>query len=482
MSVGGTTTIKAPPAKSWGRREDCHYGWVMLVACTLATAASGTGHSFSIAPFVDGWMDLLRISRHTFSGIWTLTMLVSCLVSPFAGQLIDRHGSRRVLLLCIVPSIGSILWLSMMKTPVELSLAVTVNRIINADTLPLIGVTTLNRWFVKHRGRASTALGLVWAWLLEFPGVELKLIHWLGASGADLAVAAYVVLLVLICSVLWKDSPESVGLLPDFARPADEDRVLEKAPLGEAPAAANKSGDSEVSFTRRQATQTIMFWAVVLMQFSQNTLWQGCHLHLLDVLLVRGVDAAAAGGFYTAVAVARTATSLLFSCVIMDRLGRKSYLTIAMSTVPQLLVTLLLIGALGPKSWQPSMAIVLGFLYGIWGGMVTAASNVVYAQLFGRAHLGAITGLATGCMRVSGIIGPLLFGLARDWTGSYNLPLKSVMAFTLVAAAILIGTPMPQMPPEPSADNGPSPMGVEASVVGQALPANLDSANRKDSA
>jgi len=437
-------------AKPRGNAGRCHHGWVMLIGSVLATAASGTGHSFSVAPFVDGWMESLHLSRKAFSAIWTIAMMASCLVAPFMGAWIDRYGSRRVLILCMPGAIGSLVWLAVSSTPVELVVALALNRVLNADTLPLVGVTTLNRWFVKHRGRASTLIGLMWAWLLEFPAIEIQIKRSIGARGADLVMSAYVGSLVTVCCIIWRDTPESIGLLPDLAWPirneADDNThdALERAPLG-SPVSSQSAVLAEVCFTRAQAVKTCMFWSVVLMQFTQNALWQGCHLHLIDVLHLHGLDSVAAGLFYTAVAVSRTVVSLVFGCLIVDRLGRRSYMTLVASTLPQAFVILLLLGFLGPSTWKPWMAFVLGIFYGVWGGIVSAADSVVYAQLFGREHLGSITGSAKGVMRISGVVGPLFFGVARDWLGSYYFPLTSLMVLSFCSGTMLMLAPLPQV-------------------------------------
>eukprot|EP00425_Heterocapsa_triquetra_P020700 CAMPEP_0195140598 /NCGR_PEP_ID=MMETSP0448-20130528/161425_1 /TAXON_ID=66468 /ORGANISM="Heterocapsa triquestra, Strain CCMP 448" /LENGTH=86 /DNA_ID=CAMNT_0040178945 /DNA_START=71 /DNA_END=327 /DNA_ORIENTATION=- len=86
-------------------------------------------------------------------------MLMSSIAAPVEGQLIDKYGSGRVLLACIPASIGCLIWIGWASTPTELCIAVTLNRLINADTYPLLGTTTMNRWFVKRRGRASVVLG-----------------------------------------------------------------------------------------------------------------------------------------------------------------------------------------------------------------------------------------------------------------------------------------------------------------------------------
>ena len=98
----------AQPENDEKNSEGCHYGYAMLVAIVFVTASSAPGHSFSLAPFVDGWLLDLHVSRRTFSALWSFAMLSTTITSPIIGSLIDRVGCRRVLLACIPISVCTI--------------------------------------------------------------------------------------------------------------------------------------------------------------------------------------------------------------------------------------------------------------------------------------------------------------------------------------------------------------------------------------
>lgn len=421
----------------------------MLVASFLCSAASSSAHSFSYAPFIDAWMENLALSRSVISSFWTVAMLASAALMPFAGSLIDRKGARCVLMCCTPLSVGVTIWLGLVSTPVELCAAITVNRIVSADVLNLLSQTTLSRWFVRYRGRAATTLGVANAWFLEFPALEIHLQHALGrSSSVYAAIASYVAVLCLTCIAVWRDTPETVGLLPDLAHPEPgPSQVEDGAPLQ--PPAAEKPGGSaedvaEASYTRAEAMRTVLFWAVAMMQFNSAALWVAIHFNLIDILASKGTPRDAAASFYNAVSATRLVVSLLLNFLVVDRLGRRTYLLLAASAFPQLAIIALVLGFIGPQVWPAWMAVAFGLIYGCWGGVNSCVNNVVFAQLFGRAHIGAIAGFAKAFMLTAGGGGPLWFSIVKDATGSYAPALYCVLVSTLVFNVALCSAPMPQ--------------------------------------
>eukprot|EP00930_Biecheleria_cincta_P101008 TRINITY_DN92635_c0_g1_i1.p1 TRINITY_DN92635_c0_g1~~TRINITY_DN92635_c0_g1_i1.p1 ORF type:complete len:482 (+),score=37.30 TRINITY_DN92635_c0_g1_i1:130-1575(+) len=466
----------------------CHYGWVMLLACPLLHIASASGHSFALAPFIDGWMSDVHLSRSTISAFWTCAMLLSAVASPCIGSVIDRLGTHRVVLCCIPVSIGIVLWLSHISSPAGLLIGICINRVISADTLPLCAKIALNRWFIKHRGRASVVLGAATAWLLFFPGIEIQLQAWTGnRQQSYYFIALYVAILACPTALMWRDSPESVGLLPDLTRyePVGDDSKIDPED-GEKLAVAAGSpdltppacADVEVTLTRAEAVQTTMFWAIAISNINNSLLWVGCHFHLMDLFKIKGADSSDAGAFYTTVSIARLAISFSLGIFCLDRFKRRAYLLLVVQAVPQSIVILLLLGLLGPSVWQKWMIVLFALVYGSWGGISTAAGNVVYAQLFGRTHLGSITGFATAFCLAAGALGPEFMGVCKEFTGSYAPVLFFLLVSTQLSTILLLLAPIPNAAEssiqtgdigpsqEPHKPVGPTPQN-QATVIGR---------------
>ena len=78
----------------------------------------------------------------------------------------------------------------------------------------------------------------------------------------------------------------------------------------------------------------------------------------------------------------------------------------------------------------------LGVMNVAWG----ATGAVVWAQYYGREHLGAIGGAGMSIAIVGSSLGPMVMGVARDLMGSY-VPLFNLIAFLPLAVARLFARP-----------------------------------------
>ena len=82
------------------------------------------------------------------------------------------------------------------------------------------------------------------------------------------------------------------------------------------------------------------------------------------------------------------------------------------------------------SSWQ---AIVYVVISAAAVGLVNTTGTVIWANYFGRAHLGSIRGFATTVMVAFSALGALPFGFIYDWTGSYDMALWILMALPVAA-------------------------------------------------
>ena len=76
-----------------------HHGVWVLGACSLLTVATSAGHSTGINIFVEFFIRDLGVSRTAFSGIWTVALAISSVMTPIAGLVLDRYGVRNTMAL-----------------------------------------------------------------------------------------------------------------------------------------------------------------------------------------------------------------------------------------------------------------------------------------------------------------------------------------------------------------------------------------------
>ena len=83
-----------------------------------------------------------------------------------------------------------------------------------------------------------------------------------------------------------------------------------------------------------------------------------------------------------------------------------------------------------PYNRVSSILLILGM--GIAGGLFGVITSVTWPKLYGREHLGAISGLAMSFMVAGSAVGPWLFSLMEGIWGHYRYTGWFGMAFTLL--------------------------------------------------
>lgn len=70
-------------------------------------------------------------------------------------------------------------------------------------------------------------------------------------------------------------------------------------------------------------------------------------------------------------------------------------------------------------------------------GVCRNVASVAYANYFGRAHIGGITGIATSALVVGSAVGPFPFGLVRDLQGGFAAAFVASGGISLVLAVVV---------------------------------------------
>jgi MFS family permease len=75
-----------------------NFGWI-IVGISFITLALADGVWYSFSVFFVALLEEFRWSRSTAAGAFSLFVIVHSLIGPFAGDMVDRFGPRRVILL-----------------------------------------------------------------------------------------------------------------------------------------------------------------------------------------------------------------------------------------------------------------------------------------------------------------------------------------------------------------------------------------------
>lgn len=394
------------------------YGWVVLGVAGLAIFCSGPGQTYSVSVFVDPIIEDLGWSRTMVSGLYTAGSLTAAMAMIFVGRLLDRYGARIMLGIVVVLFSVVVAAMSLINHPVHLYLGFAGIRTLGQGSLTLIPTTLVAIWFVRLRGRATalTTLGMG-ASTASFP----PLIHWL-ISNSDWR-EAWIVLSIIVCALLLlpalllvRRSPESVGLLPDgVARP-------ESAWTG----AAGTSRPAEVSWQLGEAVRTRAFWLLLGAMSSPSIISTALMFHHISLMESRGI-----GTGMAAVVLSVIAPSVLVGSLAAGFLSDILPNRFIMAASQAFLAVSLTLALTVSHTWQ---AFLYGAVLGTGGGASMTTSAVIWANYYGRGHLGAIRGASQVGMVAFAAMGPLPFSLLLDVAGSYNSTFFALLAFPVLSA------------------------------------------------
>ena len=413
------------------RRLPFYYGWI-IVAVTFVTMGIGvnarTSFSLFFAPIIDefGW------DRGVTAGAFSFGFLVSAILSPLMGRLMDRTGPRTVMELGVL-LMGSGLLLAPLTTQ-PWHLYATIGCLVGAGSICLgySGQSLyLPNWFVRKRG---LAVGLAFAGvgigsIIILPWVQL-LIDRTGWRSASWAMGVLVLAVLVPLNLLLRKRPEDIGLLPDGDN---------------APTAATIPPPSNivdpawvaVDWTLGRAMRTARFWWISIGYFCGLYVWYAVQVHQTKYLVEIGFTSASAAwalGFVSLFGI----PGQIYLGHLSDRIGREWVWTIASLGFATCFAALIALQYAPTLLLVYVMVVVQGFLgYGF-----TSVLGAVVAEIFQGKHFGAIFGTITFSALSGGAVGPWVTGILHDIYGDYTLAfLIGIALSALSATAIWLAAP-----------------------------------------
>ena len=392
------------------------YGW-LLVAVAFVTMAVGvnarTAFSLLFPPILDefGW------ERGVTAGAFSFGFLVSAVVTPLVGRLMDRRGPRLVVEIGVVLMGAGLLLAAFVHEPWQLYL--TLGALVGGgvNCLAYTGQSLyLTNWFVRRRGLALS---------IAFSGVGLgavAILPWLqaliesaGWRTACWALGILVLAVLAPLNLLLRRRPEDLGLEPD-GMPRDGAAARRTANIVDPAWAA-------IDWTLRRAMRTARFWWIALAYFGGLFSWYAVQVHQTKYLIEIGFgagEAAWALGFVSLVAV----PGQIALGHLSDRIGREWVWSIGNFGFVVCCVVLILMRDVP----SPALLYVMIIAQGTLGYGLTSVMGAIPAEIFEGRHYGSIFGTVMLSAILGGAAGPWLAGLLHDLSGNY------IAAFWISAA------------------------------------------------
>jgi sugar phosphate permease len=409
-----------PPA----RKPRFFYGWVIVVVVALAGFSTSTESFPVLGVFLKPITEDLGWTRAEFTAPISIGGLLGGLLALMVGPMVDRYGSRWTLTIAFGLLGASFVLMSFMGSVWQFFGIQLVARSMNTGVIAVATAVIIPNWFLAKRGKALSlsSMGFPMGGA-AMPIIVQALSSLWGWRAATLGAGLIIWIVSMVPTAIFiRRRPEDQGLLPDGAAPA-------KADADAPPRSDMRAGVEEPAISRNAAMRMPSFYLIL----GAGSLWwfarTGLVLHAIPYLTDKGLSpgvAVSAIVLHSMVAVLGTFVAGFLRDRFTIRFVMAAHFALtALAFVLVLSVT---------SAW---MALAWAVFYGALQGMANPLQRLIFADYFGRRHLGAITGVSRAVQNVFQAAGPLVAATFYDVTNSYQL-IFTVFIFVNIAATASI--------------------------------------------
>ena len=403
------------------------YGWAILFATGSGMVVRNASASLTLAVFIYPMSEDLDWSRTMIAGAASLGGLMATVASPVVGWALDRYGARIILTVSVLILGLSTMSLAWATAPIAFYLAYGTGRVIFSSPMNIGSSVVVSRWFVRRRGKATGILFLSHSvGMVTFPLLAGLIIKYRGWEDAWIVLGALVWILALgPIATLIRQSPESVGLLPDGDVPDETGDGIDGA----------AAKIEEPSWTLREAMRTPTLWLLALSTGLLYLLQSGTNIHQGAYFLDQGLGVGVSAASLSLNAVFTGVGSIFWGWVV-DRVPvRYTYAGVA----------LMMAGALLFFSVADSTieAFIAASIFGMAVGGILVVPVVAYANYFGRQSLSTIRGVTEPFVSLGQAIGAVFSGIIYDVTGSYKdaFIVLAIVGFATIGLLLITRAP-----------------------------------------
>ncbi len=398
------------------------YGWAVLVAGAVGVVMSIPGQTMGVSVFTDRLIESLNISRLNLSLAYMIGTLGSSMILSAAGRQYDRFGARITAFAASVFMGLVLLYMSSLETISRVVSGLTgipftlvsflliipgffALRFFGQGVLTMVSRNMVMKWFNRKRGLAAALMGVITSFGFAYaPKPFNSLIILYGWEGAW-RIIGITALFIFPCFILffYRDNPEICGLKPD----GGSGLSAEQGDSG------SEKVSEEFSYTLKEARKTAVFWISIFTVAFWALYNTAITFHIVSIFAIKGMASTIAVSIFLPYSVVSIASRFI-SGWISDRCRIKYIMLLHLLSSVAALLFLLALSKSPVTIW--GFIIFLGIASGSWGVL----NSITWIRLFGRKHLGEITGFAMGWIVAGSAVGPYLFSISEKITESYG--------------------------------------------------------------
>lgn len=406
-------------------KEEWKSGWTLVMATFV-------GFSFlsimtgSLSMFIEPVGNEFGWSRTLTSAGFTIASVITALLSPPFGILVDRYGSRRIALPGIIATICCIAAFSLANGSATQWFALwVIYAIVSISVKTTVWTAAVAGVFTSAQGLALgiTLCGTAAAqailpplanWLIDDFGWRMAYV-WLGVGWGGVTF--------VVCWFFLFD-----------AHDRRKKEVL-AAPLG---AARGKGGKADrpdfPGLTISEAWRSLVLWRIAISTLVIMALTLGLTIHQIPILTEAGVSRTDAALLASLAGLAGIAGKLITGA-LLDRYNANWIGGLT------LMATALAFGLLIEGVHSPALIVFAMIVNGYTQGTKLQINGYLTARFAGMKHFGTIYGFMNAVIAFGSAMGPLVAGFAYDLRGDYGFFLIAGVIGSIFCGLLLLTLP-----------------------------------------
>lgn len=383
------------------------FGFVMALT-------SSAGQTYFIGVFGPAVRETFTLSHTEWGTIYMVGTLLSALLLPWSGNLIDRFQLRSYAIVVMCGLVAACLVMSLTTGALMLVLSIFLLRQFGQGLTNHTGITSMARYMAKGRGKAIALSSMGFATgeaLLPFLAVgSIVAIGW----RSTYQVAA----LAVLCMI-----PLAMWLLRGHHQ-------RHAAYLSDLDSGQGSNPNDRPSRSRRQMLGEARFYLLLPALLAPSYVATGLFFHHLTLAEAKGWSGAWVTGNYWVYALSAAFASLS-SGPLIDRFTAAR--VIRFYLVP-MIMALLLLGPVVNAWWVVPYMMLIGLNTGIY---FTTFSSI-WPELYGTRYIGGIKSLVGALGVLASALGPVSIGGLLDLGFSFEAVCILFAGFCALSTLLLL--------------------------------------------
>lgn len=356
-------------------------------------------------------------SKALMSGAFAMAQIMTGLLAPFQGWLVDKFGSRALLRIGLTLFGAGLISLSQIDSLFGFYLMFTLLAAgISMGGFSTVMATIVN-WFQRHRSKALAVAQAGYSLGGLSVPLTILCLEFFGWRATALGSGVLAIILGLILAQAFRHQP-SASETTDGLKPANQNDKNKGLP----------SLDSGHDFTTREALRTSAFWFISIGHATALLAISAIAVHLVPHLIESLDYSLSQAGLVIAFMTLCQLIGQLSSGFLGDRFKRKLICVFCMVGHG---AALLLLAFASNTLMVLAFALLNGMSWGIRGPLMGA----MRADYFGPSSFGKIMGFSSVIIMLGMALGPVIAGWLADLYGSYK-PGLSVLAATMLLGGL----------------------------------------------